>query len=230
MIKVSDFLHKDLKTRLKRFHRTNHLLKIAQPGTGLGLQVFLAGHAGGGVIDKKALEEYLSKKGSVENLGINKPGGHVFWTSTLKDKQSAWLEWCSYEMPEWIGNQAAIIRPGGKVFHIKDMTSYEYLYSEFPLKEDPYGSHTFMGRNQRNLDWPAVAKEWDGIHMTEDAVWSTRDFTYGWDMESTAWLNPTVLTIERIVDVERQCSICDEEDDEWMSRRYGDKYTLGTEE
>jgi len=221
MIKTSTILRKDTVARLKRFCRTNKLLKIAEPNANLGLQVFVAGAA----IDREYLEKYLSERGKVECSTNNKPFGHVFWTSTLKDKQSAWLQWCSYEMPQWIGEQVAIIRPGGKVFHIRGINDYYELYEKYPFKDNSSDLARYF-EEKRNLDWAQIAKDWDGIHMTEEGVYGTREFTYGWDVESTAWLNPTVLTIERIVDVKRECSIREEDDEEDDYYSYGGEYTL----
>ena len=42
--------------------------------------------------------------------GVNKPH-HALWTSTYKDDPSeiGWIEWCYYNMPDWIQDEMYLI-------------------------------------------------------------------------------------------------------------------------
>jgi hypothetical protein len=61
-------------------------------------------------------------------------------------------------------------------------------------------------------DWQAVARDWDGIHLSVGGVltaervrWGqprAQTHLFGWDVESTAWLRWVFDRVERLPDVD----------------------------
>ena len=62
----------------------------------------------------------------------------------------------------------------------------------------------------KDFPWQDIRKHWDGVnhHHSFDRY----GFTYGWDVESTAWFNTDVLTYVGEVDILPQDSRRDDED------------------
>jgi DNA topoisomerase IB len=171
----------------------------------LPLQVFLLGMGGGvGAFDENKLPK---GKLRITSGGVpDKPKG-AFWTSTLKGNSSEWLEWCSWEMPHWIGKQAVLFKPksSAKILTILSITDYEEVKRAYPGKIERLNKY-----GDAHIDWEAVAKDYDA------ATCPTGRCIYAWDAESTAWFNMNALEFERLVDVKEKCSIPDpDEDDSW---------------
>lgn len=122
--------------------------------------------------------------------------GTGFWTSTWDGKGGDWFRWCVGEnwgpwrrYPWWLLDVA----PEAKVLEIatvKDMADFI----------DSYGApkENFFWQ----MDWERIAREWDGIHLTDYGIYRRYDFTmtkrsssvvskamtfYGWDCECTLW-------------------------------------------
>lgn len=117
-----------------------------------------------------------------------KPLGGL-WTSPLRTDgryESGWIEWCwENEVIHWLGD-AWVLRPTeARVFTIHDEVDLRSLHKRFG------------GWDQRAtyaepfIDWPAVGREYDAVHLTEHGQWATRmtnPFTlYGWDCETVFW-------------------------------------------
>jgi hypothetical protein len=158
--------------------------------------------------------------------GINKPycpGGGLLWTSSLDeaDLSSDWLRWCQSEMPEWIGKKAAIlkVKSAAKILHIGNQRDYETAHQMFPLVEEKHAG--FLDAGQK-LDFKALAHQYDAIHVYGAGL--SVDALYGWDVESSAWFKPTVLELDRVVDIEQHCSYpadaVVEEMGQWERRQY----------
>lgn len=135
--------------------------------------------------------------------GDNKPSG-AFWTSSAHKKgneyTSRWYEFVKTNFSEWQTDYGYLfaVKPSAMVIDSHQLEQYyEWAESherteanhEYYLKYHRYDS----GRMRGNFPWKELAKHFDGVHHHG---WSSRDsddFTYGWDVESTAWFNTSVL-------------------------------------
>jgi hypothetical protein len=134
--------------------------------------------------------------------GDNKPSG-AFWTSAAYQKKngewtSDWYEYVKTTFREWQTDYGYLFMPksAAMVIDSHQLDQY-YQWAEGHGRTEPnadyfknqYGATQMRG----NFPWKELAKHFDGVHHHG---WSTRDsddFTYGWDVESTAWFNTTVL-------------------------------------
>jgi len=206
-------------TVIDKLHKKSSLADqwgpMAIEASRLKTQVFLLG-VGGNV---GAFDENKLPKGKlrITSWGVpDKPKG-AFWTSTLKGNTSGWIDWCSWEMPHWIGEQAVLFKPksSAKILWIRSAQDYEDVKRAYPGKIERLKR---FGDN--HIDWEAVAKDYDA------ATCPTGNCIYAWDAESTAWFNMNALEFERLVDVDKKCTIKDEDDwgpDHEYSLRVGTK-------
>lgn len=156
---------------------------------------------------------YVPKKTSVsENI---KPDA-ALWTSTAdyrginpktgnKQYTSAWAEWCSYEMPEWLSPKGTLykILPGTKVLNLgSDQTARRVA---------EILGHQFSGSKYTILQdypWDKLAQYFDGIRYPARGA-RRSGYSYRsnnilmsmWDVESTAWFNTSRLEKIDTVDV-----------------------------
>lgn len=158
-------------------------------------QVFIAGLSG-----KKFDIERLKRKLSGKAKLINKPNikpHPVLWTSTLEGNSTDWMNWCSYEMPHWLGDQGVIleVKSSAKILKIDSDEAWLAICEEFAEENE-----SFLGHNYCKIDWVKVQKKgYDGVHHARGR------YAPSWDVESTAWLNPSVLTIKEVVDIDKGC-------------------------
>jgi hypothetical protein len=121
-----------------------------------------------------------------------KPRDGGLWTSTFNGEgKSAWQEWCEAE-----DYDRADLKPGWVLFPSPDATVYTIgnyedlatLHKCHKGTNRPYGP---SGPIQPTINFKAVARAYDGIHLTEEGQWETRMTRplsmYGWDCESTFW-------------------------------------------
>jgi hypothetical protein len=112
----------------------------------------------------------------------------ALWTSTLTGRGSAWTEWCESEdfrVPDvWEGS---ILYPleNARIYEIDCLEHFQLLLDR---------AHIVTGGGRwRILDFEEIGEYFDGIHLTEQGQIETRfsspDCMYGWDCESTLWLN-----------------------------------------
>lgn len=115
---------------------------------------------------------------------------------------SAWLEWCESEMPQWV-------RPYNYVLEI-DYSKMLVLTTEaelleftnrFLCKGGPKLFKSFEQQLVGFIDWPLVAQEYSGIEIPS-YVWDCR-FTlmwyYGWDCASGCiWRTDVVRSVTKI--------------------------------
>ena len=158
-------------------------------------QLFIAGLSGQ-KLDLDRLKKKLSSRAKLKNQPHMKPNP-VLWTSTIEGNSTDWMNWCSTDMPDWLGDQGVIleVKSSAKILKIHSDGDWERLCDEFAVERD-----RFMGSDFCKIDWIAVQKKgWDGVHHAKGR------YAPAWDVESTAWLNPTVLTIKEVVDINKGC-------------------------
>ena len=138
----------------------------------------------------------------VQNAGINeylrvKPARQTgLWTSTFNpDIGSRWIEWCEFErfrVPEiWEGT---LLYPAKSariyiIDSLKDLNNLLNIHKHHICEKD---SPSFRPA-RLFIDFESARQKYDGIHLTEkgqdETRYSTPNDLYGWDCESTVWLN-----------------------------------------
>jgi len=158
-------------------------------------QLFIAGLSGQ-KLDLDRIKKKLQSKAKLENKPNSKPYP-VLWTSTIEGGSTDWMNWCSHEMPHWLGDQGVILEVSrsAKIYKIDSKEDWEALCRQYGQD-----AHKSFAGLYCNIDWVAVQR--DGY----DGVWHGKGrYAPMWDVESTAWLNPKVLTIKQVVDINKGC-------------------------
>ena len=140
--------------------------------------------------------------------GRNKPG-NCFWTSSLKSAgvisgkkyyYSEWVDWVSGNQSDWWSPKGYVykISPSARILELNsthDAVDIYKLYAALGSKVELgnlYGADEEKYALMKDFPWQDIRKHWDGVnhHHSFDRY----GFTYGWDVESTAWFNTDVLT------------------------------------
>lgn len=146
---------------------------------------------------KELLENKFNK---IKNLEYrNKPLGGL-WTSEYTPNNefvSSWHEWCKYEMPHWISNDAIILS-------LKKDTKYFVINSQNDLKEliNIVGENDFSNEEVKKLkrftsiNFEKASQLYNVIYLTKNGAYEThmplKNFElnlYGWDVESQLIMN-----------------------------------------
>lgn len=141
----------------------------------------------------------LSPGKASPRAGWNKPHAHL-WTSTAVKNRSGWSsDWSRFiagRHPDWFSEKGYLykVKPGALILEISSEHDAERIYHTFErlglAKPIDYSSYSRL----------TGAFPWDQIAKHFDAVWHggygyNDDFTSGWDVESTAWLDTSFLQL-----------------------------------
>lgn len=139
--------------------------------------------------------------------GKNKPGG-AFWTSTAIEVgknvyTSDWNKWVQSEMPGWGSNKGYLykVNPGNLIVELNSDYDATVLFKMFQdlMDRDPGNSteafpigdeddeFNFNYHMVRYFPWHSISRHFDAVTHTRPR--SHHQFTYGWDVESTAWFD-----------------------------------------
>lgn len=152
----------------------------------------------------KALDQSLFEVPSYhDNPILHKPLGGL-WTSTYHPIYgSDWVQWClvnNFDGPEF---DCYLLTPKNDL-NLLVIDSHEDLV--LALRDYGYDDPRFQeaGLHQlsRTLDWLALTKEFDGVHLTNrgnhEVHLSFPIHLNGWDSESTCWLQWSFSEIEQL--------------------------------
>lgn len=155
-------------------------------GDELGPQIFLGEH--------EPLEFRFIPVSSHQDRGWGKPDGPCgFWTSSPTTQISGWAEWRASE------SFATGIQHSWKL-----TPSPDAQIAQIDSYEDLRRLHLLYGRSddwaKYWLDFSLVAERFAGINLTDEGQWATRLThpygLYGWDCESTLWLQWSFVKVE----------------------------------
>jgi len=142
--------------------------------------------------------------------GRNKPNADL-WTSTAyktnKGYSSDWVKWTYYNQKGWMSPVGYLykVKPGALVLEIDSDHDAEQVMAAFQKLErvkdfdwsDPdvarYGTRFQM---QSTFPWDEVVKHFDAVRHRNIGYGShDNGFMYGWDCESTGWLDTSFLQL-----------------------------------
>lgn len=127
-----------------------------------------------------------------------KPHGGL-WSSP-ENSEWGWKQWVESEMPEWMEKRYGKskfkfhLKPGSKIYQIDSVVDLLRV----PHKITTYGIYRSCCGDL--IDFEEMAKEYDGILLTEkgqaETRWSDQYYgmsLYGWDCESLLILRPDCI-------------------------------------
>lgn len=138
----------------------------------------------------------------------NKPTA-ALWTSTLKKSQikkdghtyytSDWNEWVINNQSTWTSDWGYVyyVKPNARILTMNSFHDAERIYKLYAALSNQavkFDRDSYFGPAEQmkiNYPWSEIAKHWDGIHGGHHY---SDPFFYGWDCESTAWFDPSILT------------------------------------
>lgn len=126
----------------------------------------------------------------VANTGWIKPDGGLWTSSLISDRTSEWTMFCeaeSFRLHHTV-RYVLVAAADARIFTIDSLDDLLYLYSRFGMGISKMWE---LGA----LDFEAMSKHYDILHLTSEGQVRTRFSTpslYGWDCESSLWLNPVV--------------------------------------
>lgn len=166
---------------------------------------------------KPQLRLHLNKHGTpcadtfvdVENRRHAKPLGG-FWTSTFdKEIGSAWLDWARQEIPRMVSKKTRgsylLLPKSANICIINCIGDARILEKKYPHPQLE-SLHTY-GRPEQLLDWEAIAKDFDAVHLTHQGYKEIEDLAgeydydcsfFSWDCESTLWFRWCFEKVETI--------------------------------
>jgi hypothetical protein len=123
----------------------------------------------------------------VKNVWVKPAGG--LWTSTFNGGASAWVDWCvGNEFGDPYSKKWFLLSPHEDT-RILTINSYNKLHKI--LKEYPFKRQHPLGGYDEYLDYEAISKDYDAIHLTEKGQIETHLSgcinLHGWDCESVLW-------------------------------------------
>jgi hypothetical protein len=144
----------------------------------------------------------LSKDKFVEiknNEGFNKPIGGLWACPYYPNKEyvSAWQEWCSSNMPDWLSEDSIIItlKENTKYYCIANQDNLQDFINIVGEQKDIIQSITGM-KLWTYPDFEKAKESFDAIYLTENGAWRTHIPNerphlnlYGWDCESVLITN-----------------------------------------
>ncbi|HET6919407.1 MAG TPA: hypothetical protein VFI46_08085 [Jiangellaceae bacterium] len=131
---------------------------------------------------------------SVSGRAYRKPAGGGLWTSTWDPMPcSGWAQWCivdAYKRPPfhvWLLD----VDPGARIYTVDSYADLAGLVASYG---DPESRYT-------DLSWGLIARDYDGLHLTDAGQWATRlshpHDLYTWDCESTLWFRWVFTDVRR---------------------------------
>ena len=140
------------------------------------------------------------------NRGNNKPKHGGLWSSSLDDdNKSAWINFAHYQ--EFYSNIEEMkmfhvtVSKDARILYIYNTEHYQAILEEYgtPVIKDihPLAS---ISSFRHVLDYDKIAEDYDAVSLTEMGLNENWNEFYGWDCESTLWLN--LNCFEKIEEVE----------------------------
>lgn len=136
-------------------------------------------------------------KNAKDSAGIiMKPETGGLWTSP-QDSQWSWQHWVRREGLRWLGDRYLLtVEPGVDLLVVDSKEDFDRLWERYPLESV---------RDYRILDWESMAKEHDGLWVTERGFWANRyrwDTGWmlglsGWDCETVLWFRWAFTSVRR---------------------------------
>jgi hypothetical protein len=148
-------------------------------------------------------------------MGDTPPGGNkparAFWTSTAVREHdgtwsSDWSRWVADNQPSWSAETGYLyrIRPNLLILPLETDYDAEDIIRAFAGLDRgaPIDHSQQYSQLTGKFPWDAIAKHFDGVHHRGYGGHGG-GFTYGWDVESTAWFKSDALQLIKEVPIYR---------------------------
>lgn len=170
---------------------------------------------------------YPKTDSTCPNVVFKPDSNQCLWTSSWLNQPdfSDWIKWCKIEKFESSVRQGFLLDPqkDARIFEIDSIDDYISLRDNYTtiFSEINLADEMFKTLQLRVVDFELMSLDIDAIHLTKNGQYETHlplltvggnknlanrlgfDTTalYGWDCESTLWLNPKYENIEYIGEI-----------------------------
>lgn len=140
---------------------------------------------------------------AVSPPGNNKPSASL-WTSTARKVGDGWIsewsQWTEDNQPTWFSKTGYLykVKPGALILELNnDYDAQEIMraFQNLNRVKEPEDPHNYgqSFRMRSVFPWDEISKNFAGVHHSGFGYGD--DFMYGWDVESTAWFDTSVLQL-----------------------------------
>ncbi len=141
----------------------------------------------------------------------------AFWTSTYVPVQvSPWLNFAERRSRGHGFAWQVVVAASARVLEIHSPRAWFDLARAYPRPEPGFTYTSTLPRPltgaRTDPEWSAVARDWDGVHLSVGGWLTSEDVTHdsaglttelrGWNLESTVWLRWAFGSVDRIDSVE----------------------------
>lgn len=123
-----------------------------------------------------------------------KPSGGLWTSPETGPGRSAWLDWCRDEMPHRPRYQRMwrLTATSPRIYTINTFADLKHAIQRWPHQCYPDVPPWSSLADEWEIDYVAMADEYDAVELTDDGQWATRlsfpENLYGWDVASILWL------------------------------------------
>jgi hypothetical protein len=157
--------------------------------------------------------------------GDTKPRAQSFWTSSgTQTADGTWTsDWNRYvqgNVSEWYNPYGYVykVNPSARILSLDNGHYIQKATEEYAKLRGDFEEYEKDDMNVRkHFPWDLLHKHWDAVHTSHparSAIYQSLEdpqmFTYGYDAESTVWLNTNVLTLMGKVKIKKYDSYDDE--------------------
>lgn len=146
------------------------------------------------VVSREAIgvDKFTSPYG---NLGNNKPVSGGLWTSSLTDSgKSSWLEFAEsedfYSDDDSLKVYSVEFSNEARLLTIDSEDDYKQALKKYGVATDNVKHPlAIISKAPHILDFEKIKKDYDALSLTQKGLHNNYFSFYGWDCESTVWLN-----------------------------------------
>lgn len=117
----------------------------------------------------------------------------VLWTSTARKERngytSDWVEWCRYEMPQWLSDKGILykVKPSARILTMNTDEDAFSIAEHYGLARPVNRIASFTWAEK--FPWDDIERDYDAIHHVPSGNRFANILMSSWDVESTAWFN-----------------------------------------
>ena len=134
----------------------------------------------------------LERVDGIENHFCKPDGG--LWTSTFDERiGSAWLQSDYVEKNKKAVGYLLKVKSEARVLEVNSVKYAKEVAQKYFVNDS-------LGANE--YDYEKMSLEYDGVRVSEEALLQQSPFRE-WEIECTLWFNSKVLSVEKVIDVQK---------------------------
>lgn len=139
---------------------------------------------------------------SPTNVNWVKPQGGLWASPITAPQRTVWTDWLEQEQADLYSADllfhSVSLAPATRILRIDSLEDLREVLSAYFYDSDLFAQ---LQLPYCLLDFEAMARDWDGLYLTDEGQWATRlpplgqPSLYGWDLESLCLFNGGLATV-----------------------------------